>query len=200
MKLISITNRKLIMGGKSAFYEQIEKIALAGPDKIILREKDMPEDEYEKTALKCKEICKAKNVAFGINKFINTAKKLEIKHIHLSVSDFIKHINELDFFEQKGVSIHSVKEAIQMEEAGADYLIAGHIFKTDCKKDLTPRGTEFLKELCLRVSIPVYAIGGINKTNAKDIKSANADGICLMSSLMQSKNPNELISSILSSL
>lgn len=41
-------------------------------------------------------------------------------------------------------------------------MTAGHIFATDCKKGLPPRGLDFLKNVCDAVGIPVYAIGGIN--------------------------------------
>ncbi len=44
---------------------------------------------------------------------------------------------------------------------GASYLTAGHIYATDCKRGLPPRGLGFLKEVCREVSIPVYGIGGI---------------------------------------
>ena len=41
-------------------------------------------------------------------------------------------------------------------------MTAGHVYVTDCKKGLPPRGLEFLKEVCTKVTIPVYAIGGIH--------------------------------------
>ena len=60
-----------------------------------------------------------------------------------------------------GISIHSVEEAKEAEQLGASYLTAGHIYATDCKRGLPPRGLGFLKEVCREVSIPVYGIGGI---------------------------------------
>lgn len=65
------------------------------------------------------------------------------------------------------------------------FLIAGHIFETDCKKGLKPRGTEFLKEICDNVNLPVFAIGGINETTVKQLKNINIAGVCLMSGLMK---------------
>lgn len=49
----------------------------------------------------------------------------------------------------------------EAEQLGASYLTAGHIYATDCKRGLPPRGLGFLKEVCREVSIPVYGIGGI---------------------------------------
>lgn len=45
-------------------------------------------------------------------------------------------------FDQVGVSVHSVEQAREAEAGGADYLIAGHIFPTDCKKGLPAPGID----------------------------------------------------------
>ena len=77
----------------------------------------------------------------------------------------LSHKNATDyqqFFKVIGTSVHSVEDAIKAEQLGATYMTAGHIFATDCKKGLPPRGLDFLKNVCDTVQIPVYAIGGIN--------------------------------------
>ena len=103
---------------------------------------------------------------------------------------------EKEQFREIGVSVHSAEEAAQAEAAGASYVTAGHVFRTDCKKDLAPRGLSFLEEVCRAVRIPVYAIGGITPENAGDCLAAGAAGICLMSSLMQAVEPVKLLEAI----
>ena len=83
------------------------------------------------------------------------------------------------------VSVHTVEEAINAERLGADGLIAGHIFVTDCKKGLAPRGLDFLKEVCDAVSIPVFAIGGIDEKNSQSVIDSGAFSVCMMSNLMK---------------
>ena len=68
---------------------------------------------------------------------------------------------------------------------GANYVVAGHIFKTDCKKDLEPRGLEFIQELSSALIIPIFAIGGINQENSHLVINSEAFGVCMMSSLMK---------------
>lgn len=196
MDLIAVTNRTLIGTNLSEFYKKIEQLAKASPKKIILREKDLTEDEYEEIAKNCKKICDLKNVDFAVNKFISVAKKLNIKNIHFSVNDFSKNINNLTFFNSVGVSVHSPAEALFAEKHNANYVIAGHIFQTDCKKDLPPRGISFLNSVCKETSLPVYAIGGITPNNIAELKSTNIAGVCLMSSLMLSPSPQKIISQI----
>lgn len=84
-----------------------------------------------------------------------------------------------------GTSIHSVEDAIFAESHGADYITAGHIFTTDCKKGLPGRGIDWLKSICHAVSIPVYAIGGISDANAGELSDCGIAGYCMMSASMQ---------------
>lgn len=72
---------------------------------------------------------------------------------------------------------------------GATYITAGHIFATDCKKGVPPRGLDFLSSVCSFVNIPVYAIGGISPVNAQKAIDAGAEGVCIMSGLMTCKSP-----------
>lgn len=84
-----------------------------------------------------------------------------------------------------GTSIHSVEDAVFAESHGADYITAGHIFTTDCKKGLPRRGIDWLKSICNAVSIPVYAIGGISDANVSMLSDCNIAGYCMMSASMQ---------------
>ena len=83
---------------------------------------------------------------------------------------------------------------------GAAYLIAGHIFETDCKKGLPAKGLPYLEEICRAVTIPVYAIGGIDAGKMKSVEMAGAKGACLMSGLMTCRNAEEYLKNIRSSL
>ena len=83
-------------------------------------------------------------------------------------------------FTKIGISIHSVEEAKEAEQLGASYLTAGHIYATDCKRGLPPRGLGFLKEVCREVSIPVYGIGGIkfDEEQWNDMKNVEQLWMC----------------------
>lgn len=184
-KVICVTNRHL---AGDHFLQQIERIAGCGVDAVILREKDLSEAEYEALALQVKQICNKVNVPLYLHTYVNTAKHLGITQLHLPLCQFLQMGEaEKKEFEEIGVSIHSAEEAKQAQQAGAAYVTAGHVFATDCKKGLAPRGTGFLEEVCKTVTIPVYAIGGITMENVPSCLKAGAKGICLMSSLMRAE-------------
>lgn len=194
--IYAVTNRQLVDGGRDAFLMQIEKIASALPDGIILREKDMEPDAYEILAEECDKICRRFGVPLIINHFWEAGRKLHIERVHLSMPVF-KALEEqaggLENWTSLGVSVHSREEAAYAQSKGADYLVAGHIFPTECKKGLEARGLDFLADICGAVDIPVFAIGGLDEVRGQAAIGAGAAGICLMSGLMQHPRPEVLI-------
>lgn len=172
--VIAVSNRALC----GDFLGQLKKISGAGIP-IILREKDLSEAEYEKLAKQVMEFCPD----VILHTFINTAKKLNCKRIHLPMH--ILETADLTGFDIVGASVHSAEEAVEAQRLGASYVTAGHVFATDCKKGVEPRGLNFLKSVCGEVSIPVYAIGGIMPQNARSAVDAGARGVCVMSGLMK---------------
>lgn len=185
-KLLVVSNRKLC---SSNFLDQIEKIAAAKPSGIILREKDLMEDAYQMLAMSVSEICKAYGVRCILHSFVDVARNIGCKAVHLPLPVLKKEAANLREFERIGASVHSLEEAIEAEKAGASYITAGHIFETDCKPSLPPRGLTFLREVRKEVHIPVYAIGGITPENTDEAVNAGAEGVCIMSGLMQCKDP-----------
>jgi thiamine-phosphate pyrophosphorylase len=161
-------------------------------DSVYLREKDLTPSEYMDLLSKMVTICDGKTELYAV-KYLDVAKTLGIHNVHLSYRDFLETYSDLHIYNSISVSVHSVEEAIQCERLGATRLVTGHIFPTDCKKGLPPRGLEHLQRVCESVNLPVYAIGGITPTNANDIISSGADGVCIMSSLMATDTPNLLL-------
>lgn len=186
-KVICVTQ----MSAAGDFFTQLEKICAAGIDRVILREKELSEAEYKILAEKAAGICGSYGVPLSLHTFVKVARELGCRDIHTSFADF--SAGKGKGFEVAGVSVHSLEEAVYADRTGASYITAGHIFPTDCKKGLPPRGTDFLKEICQSVHIPVYAIGGISPENVHLVKAAGAAGACLMSGLMKADEPETLI-------
>jgi thiamine-phosphate pyrophosphorylase len=81
-----------------------------------------------------------------------------------------------------GVSVGTVDEAVMAEQAGADYLALSPVFSTASKNNAgTGRGLGVLREIRRNVSVPVIAIGGINRDNVCDVIAAGADGVAVIS-------------------
>lgn len=184
MYKICVTNRKLVSGD---FLSQIERVLTQKPYALILREKDLSETEYEKLAGQVKKLCDGSETILILHSFSDVAKRLGADNLHMPLSAFLQMSEEeKSCFKRIGVSTHSVEDAILAERNGATYVTAGHVFATDCKKGVPPRGLTFLREVCDAVSIPVYAIGGIHEQNMEECKGQGAAGVCMMSEYMRS--------------
>ena len=200
IKLNIISNRKLCENEN--LEKQIEKIFSAYEKKIILkkfeivaltlREKDLDKNEYLKLIEKVYPICQKYkiNLILHQNYDLNLDDKYNIEGIHLSYSIF-KSLNEnikaelIKKYKRIGVSVHSLNEAKEVESLGASYVVAGHIFETDCKKGLEPRGLKFIEDLSSTLTIPIFAIGGIDEKNSQSVINNGAFSICMMSTLMK---------------
>lgn len=184
--LICVTNRKICKGD---FLTRIEEIARSGVKSIILREKDLDEDAYTALARLVMAICKKYETPCILHNYVGAASLLGADHIHLPLHMLQKLTDkEKSQFSAIGASCHSIEEAREAEERGCTYITVGHIFDTDCKKGLPGRGLAFLREICESISIPVYAIGGIDASNYNAVRSAGAAGACIMSGFMQCGN------------
>ena len=200
IKLNIISNRKLCENEN--LEKQIEKIFSDYKRKIILenfeivaltlREKDLDKNEYLKLIEEIYPICQKYkiNLILHQNYDLNLDDKYKIEGIHLSY-DIFKSLNEnikaelIKKYKRIGVSVHSLDEAKEVENLGVSYIVAGHIFETDCKKGLEPRGLKFVEDLSSTLTIPIFAIGGINKENSNLVLNSGAFGVCMMSSLMK---------------
>jgi thiamine-phosphate pyrophosphorylase len=141
-------------------------------------------------------LCKNHDTECIAHEFIDVAKRIGFDKIHLSLSVFEENPDAANYFPCIGVSVHSLEQANRAVYLGADYLIAGHVFSTDSKKGLAPKGLLFLKELCEQISVPVYAIGGISEQNISAVRDTGAAGACMMSSFMQNTDISSYITRI----
>ena len=187
--ILCVTNRNLC---REDFLQRIEKIAENRPNGIILREKDLSEEEYKTLAEKVLNCCKKYDVPCILHYFVDAAMELGAENIHLPLH-ILREMDEKtkETFKIIGASCHSVEEAQEAERLGCTYITAGHVFVTDCKKGLAPRGLEFLRKVCESVSVPVYAIGGISNANVDLVRKAGAAGACVMSGLMRCEDVKE---------
>jgi thiazole tautomerase (transcriptional regulator TenI) len=76
-----------------------------------------------------------------------------------------------------GASVHSVDEAVEAEQAGASWCVAGTIFETPSHTGRPPARIEFVRMLAAAVTLPIIAIGGIKPENVADLIDAGAYGV-----------------------
>lgn len=205
-RIFCVTNRTLC---GDRFLQQMEAVARSGVDAVILREKDLPEKDYEKLALEVRNLCRTFDTAFTVHHFSEAARRMGCRRLHLPMGDLRSLAGQTGVCREAagsgrsperhslsfivGASVHSPEEAAEAEALGASYVTAGHVFVTDCKAGMEPRGLEFLRRTVETVSIPVFAIGGIAPDNIRQVREAGAAGACIMSGFMKAENPAALV-------
>lgn len=171
----------------------LPEICRLQPSAVLLREKDLSEEAYRALAREAIAICEAYGVPCILHQFAEVARELSQPRLHLPFSVFCERMqgpereDMLRSFSMLGTSVHRAEEAELAERLGATYVTAGHIFSTDCKKGLAPRGLDFLQEVCERVTIPVWAIGGIGLDweSVAAVLARGASRACVMSGYMR---------------
>ena len=95
-----------------------------------------------------------------------------------------------------GRSVHDVKGALQAQEDGANFVLAGHVFDTASKPDQPGKGVEWIRQLASAVTIPVIAIGGINVERVEQVIQAGAWGVAVGRELLTASDPKALAEAI----
>ena len=181
-QLVAITNRHLCSGD---FLTKMEYLSKLGLKAIILREKDLPESEYQALAEQVFAICRRNGTDCILHSYVQAARSIGCDSIHLPLPLLTEQAQALQDFRQIGASCHSVEDALLAQKLGATYITASHIFPTGCKPGLAPRVLKFLEEVCRAVTIPVYALGGISFDNAAATLHCGAAAACMMSGFMR---------------
>ncbi|EOP29154.1 MULTISPECIES: thiazole tautomerase TenI [Bacillus] len=125
-----------------------------------------------------------------INDRIDIAILLNIPRVQLGYrSADVRLVKEKFSYLHVGYSVHSLEEAIVAFKNGADSLVYGHVFPTDCKKGVPARRLEEISDIASCLSISITAIGGITPENTVDVLTNGVSGIAVMSGIVSSSNP-----------
>lgn len=164
-----------------------------GVNTVQLREKDLPSCELFDLACKLRKITRDLGANFIVNERADITLAVDADGVHIGKSSIpigcVRRIVGND--KLIGYSAHSLKEAKDAQERGADYISFSPIFMTTSQgcANQHPVGAKVLKEVKLMVQIPVVALGGINEKNINAVLENGADGVAVISSILKSGRP-----------
>ncbi|KGG16297.1 MULTISPECIES: thiamine phosphate synthase [unclassified Prochlorococcus] len=174
--------------------ELIRTVSLAlqaGVTMIQYRCKEGTDLESFSIAKEISDICKKHESLFIVNDRLDIALATDADGIHLGQEDLPVEIarNILGAEKLIGQSTHSLEQIEIATNKSFDYLGIGPIFKTNSKPGENELGVDFLKDIASQVSIPWFAIGGVNSTNIIEVNNAGAKRIAVINAIMESKDP-----------
>jgi len=161
--------------------------AIRGGTKTIqLRDKLLSKKELLLIAQQLKKLCTEHNVLFIINDYLDLTLAAEADGLHLGQEDLPTKVARklLPMDKILGCSTRTVEQAMAAEAEGADYIAVGSMYPTSSKEMAEVVGLDRLRQIRQAVTLPVVAIGGINKDNVRDVMSAGADAVAVISAIL----------------
>ena len=177
--------------GEEEFLFRVEQALKGGVTLLQLREKEKSTRKYIELAEKVHELAKRYNVPLIIDDRVDVALAVDAEGVHVGASDMPVATARKLMGEDKivGATAKTVPWAKEACEQGADYLGVGAIYPTTTKVKTVLTSTDTLRDICNAVTIPVNAIGGLNKDNIDVLKGIPVAGICVVSAIMKADNP-----------
>lgn len=168
-----------------ALVRAARKIVVSGGRMIQLRDKLSDKKIILETALKLKKRLRGTKSIFIINDHVDIAKLVDADGVHLGQGDLpLKAARKLLGKDKIiGISCISLKQALEAQNQGADYLGIGAVFSTQTKPESSALGLELLKSASKKIKIPIFAIGGINETNILEVLSLGVHGVAISSAI-----------------
>jgi thiamine-phosphate pyrophosphorylase len=189
-------------GGRDLLWV-LEQALDGGVKAVQLREKDLSGRDLFWLAEKTCKLCQAYHAALFINDRVDVALAVDAAGVQLSQTSLPVVTTRALLGPQKiiGVSTHSLQEAREAEQNGADFVLFGPVYFTASKASYgAPQGLPALKTIVDNVSLPVYAIGGIKPENIESTKNIGIRGVALISAIVSAESPKEAAVKILGQL
>ena len=182
-----------------------------------LRDKQATHEEIVFQTQQILPVCRAYGVPLIINDDVQAVLETDADGVHVGQSDMTVQKARAILGPEKiiGTSAHSAAEAIVAQQMGADYLGCGAVFgsatkkdgadylgvgavfHTSTKKDAHAVDFQTLKQICQSVSIPVVAIGGIDRHNILQLAQSGIDGVAVVSALFAAEDKPEAVKEML---
>jgi thiamine-phosphate pyrophosphorylase len=178
-----------------AFKIRVEALCAAGADLIQLREKNLSDSDLLQRARSAVEICANVPTLLIVNDRPDVALMSGADGVHLGQEEFrVQDVQKILPVKMLiGVSTHSLEQAIQAEKDGADYIGVGPTFASQTKCFTEFKGTELLEVVAQNLSIPAFAIGGIDLNNLSQVTAAGFNRVAVSNAVHSSESPAETI-------
>jgi thiamine-phosphate pyrophosphorylase len=170
----------------------------------IIQFRDKSRDKSERLAITqgLRDLCSKHGALFIVNDYIGLALATDADGLHLGQKDLPVSVGRrlLAIDKLVGCSVTTVDQAIAAQSSGADYIAVGSIYPTSSKEGAVVIGLEGLRQIKQAVSLPVVAIGGINKDNVSEVLDAGADAVAVISAILKAGDVAEATQQVIAAL
>jgi thiamine-phosphate pyrophosphorylase len=159
-----------------------------GVDVVQLREKHATARERYELGLKLRDLTREADVPLVVNDRIDLTAAIDADGVHLGDDDLPVSVarERLGPDAIVGRSVSTPEAAREAEQAGADYLGVGAIYRTttkDTRESESEIGLDAVRAVREATDLPFVGIGGITVKNAGEVVTAGADGVAVVSAI-----------------
>jgi thiamine-phosphate pyrophosphorylase len=184
-RLYLVTDRRQVTRG--TLLSAVAQFIACGGRAIQLRERDLTTREQLDVARAIEELARPTGTKLLINDRADLAAVTNADGVHLRETSLPVPVARRIVGADRliGISAHSVDGVLQAEAQGADFAVLGPIYETPSKREYgPPLGLHILGRACRRARIPVFAIGGITASRAREVRGAGAFGLAVISYIL----------------
>jgi len=161
--------------------DQVSAAVAAGVQLIQLREKRLTARVLFELTARAAELTRGTSTRLLVNDRADIAAGAGADGVHVTTRSLEPKVVRRTFGDEYliGASTHSLAEAKNARDGGADFIVFGPIFPTPSKEEYgPPLGVDCLADVASALSpFPVLALGGISIENARECLRAGANGI-----------------------
>ena len=169
----------------------LQRVLTVGAPAIQLRERDLPAKELVTLAREVQAVMASRRSQLLINDRVDVALTMEGVGVHLRSDSLPVSVARQLLGAQRllGISVHAVEEAVRVESQGVDYIVLGPIYETPTKQMFgPPLGIQTLEKACRLVRIPIIGIGGVTAARVREMRSAGAFGVAVITAVLGAIN------------
>ena len=149
---------------------------------IQFRANDLPADVYFNYAEKIYALCEKENARLLLNTSVENYKKYNAYNfshgLHLNSKKLkLFSSEEMDEEVLVSASTHNTEELMLSEKKNVDFILLSPVSKTNSHPNSAPLGWKKFKHLTEQSTIPVYALGGMNKNDIETARINGAQGV-----------------------
>lgn len=165
-----------------------------------IREKSLPARALFDLVARAAELTHGSKTRLLVNDRSDIARAAGADGVHLTTQslpvDVVRKTCRAEFL--IGASTHSLPEARAAQEAGADFVVFGPVFKTESKRAYgEPQGLGRLREVASELGeFSVVAIGGVTLENVSECFEAGASGVAAISMFSDARNLSSIVNRI----
>ncbi len=169
----------------------IRAAADGGVGVVQLRDKSLPDAALLELAHRVRRWTREAGVLFVMNDRPDLALLADADGVHVGQEELdVRSVRRIVGPRRLvGVSTHSLQQAKQAVLDGADYLGVGPVFHSQTKSFDNFAGLETIRAVAEEITLPWYAIGGIDGNNLAEVIAAGANRVAVGAAVCLAADP-----------